>query len=167
MADYVTADQIRTETGLSESILTDNICSVIIERATYRINSDLEADRDDDEYVNFQDSDSSGDSYIPTAYLDIVKKACLYLCCSYAFDFNEIDIKYTVKPAKDEFLKYDQTWKDGAKAKVYKQKYINLINMLIENDEDTGYFTRSTTYQSEEFIVTSTLENDLSYSNLW
>ena len=167
MADYVTAAEIRTETGLSDSILTDNICSVIIERATQKINSDLEADRSNDAYVNFQDSDSSGDSYVPTEYLDIIKKACLYLCCSLAYDFNSVDVKYTVRPGKDEFLKYDQTWIDGAKARVYKQKYIDLINMLIENDEDTDYFQRYTSYQGEEFIVTSVLNEEKSYSNIF
>jgi len=169
---YVTAAEIRDKLSAdidnADTVLTDNICTEIIRSATEHENNELIADSDADGYINFQSSDDSdGTSYCSATQLVLVKKACLYLCCSYALNFNEVDVKYT--RSEGTFVRYDQAWQDGAKASAYKKKYTAVINMLVEGDiaDADTHFGQGTKMQAEDFVLTGTTLKEKGYEHIW
>jgi len=169
---YVTAAEIRDKLSADitdvDTVLTDNICTEVIRSATEHENKELIADSDTTGYINFQASDDSdGTSYCSATQLILIKKACLYLCCSYALNFNEVDIKYT--RAEGTFMRYDQAWQDGATAAAYKKKYTAVIAMLIEGDiaDADTHLGQATQPQAEDFVLTGTTLKEKGYEHIW
>lgn len=112
-----------------------------IDRAGWRINSDLGADSNGDgDYTEFQSSDSAGLSYVPANTLALIKVACNHLANAYTMTFENAPDMDSYTEVNGAVVGCRSDFKNEARKKYYFAEYARIIDMLQKTDIADDYF---------------------------
>ena len=146
---YVTVAQIRTEDAtLTEANgCPDTVLETLIASVSRWLNGKLNADTitnaaGETAYVDFQNSEATGDSYCTADQLTNIKKIILYEVVSAGNYIKKIDNYETViQITRGKPVASYPDFNENAKAAKYHKMAVTLMNHLIEQDKEIGSFS--------------------------